>query len=285
MFVCSSCGFHYTNYLDLLDSIDSKVDPSSLNDLERSYIASQLESNRERFERQTRLVQGYIDWPGRRVLDVGCGGGRFLSIARDRGAETIGLELSDSRIQYARTVYRLNVQKYPIDHSYWQEQYRHAFDVITLWDVIEHVNCPDEMIQNAANLLVSGGFIFIDTPCRDAAFHRLGSLFARLTRGHLPLLLNVLYSNRPFGHKQILAAGDLVRLLTARKLDVLAVQRFHELSFPHRHYLKRALHSGLLVELAHPLTKLMFTLIPLANKMICVARKPCSVDERECEAT
>ncbi len=274
VFVCSRCGFHYTNYFDSVGSMCLEVDPSALTELHHSYIASQLESNSERFENQTHLVRRHIDLRGRRVLDIGCGGGRFLSLVKSRGAEAVGLEFSDPRICYARSVYGLDVHKYPVDHPFWQEQHRHAFDVVTLWDVIEHVNFPDDMIRSASHLLAPGGLLFIDTPCRDAMCHRLGALAARLTFGRMRLFLDVMYSNRPFGHKQIFATGEMAGLLQSSGFDVLAVKRFHELSFPHRHYLRRILRSALLVESVHPLVKLALKVIPLTNKMAVVAQKP-----------
>lgn len=273
VFVCAHCGFHYTTHLDSLDAISSEVAPSCLTDKERCYIASQLESHPQRFENQVRVVQQYVDVRGRRLLDIGCGGGRFLSLIKSRGALAVGLELSDVRIQYARSVYGLDVWKYPVDHAFWQEGHREAFDVLTLWDVLEHVNFPDEMLHSAGRLLKPGGLLFIDTPCRDAMLHRLGALCTRLTFGRLPLFLNVMYSDRPFGHKQIFATGELARLLEAQGFDILAVERFHELSFPHRYYLKRILRSNAAVAMAHPFVKLAFKVIPLTNKMMVVARR------------
>lgn len=273
VFVCAHCGFHYTAHLDSLDSIRPEVDSLCLTDKERSYIASQLESNPQRFENQATIVQQYVELRGRRVLDIGCGGGRFLSLVKSRGAQAVGLELSDPRIQYARSVYGLDVWKYPVDHAFWQEGHREAFDVLTLWDVIEHVNSPDEMVQSASRLLAPGGLLFIDTPCRDAMLHRLGALCARLSFGRFPLFLDVMYSNQPGGHKQIFTTGELVRLLEASGFDILAARRFHELSFPYRYYLKRILHSRALVAIAHPLVKLTFKIAPLTNKMMVVARR------------
>jgi len=67
---------------------------------------------------------------------------------------------------------------------------------VTLWDVIEHVNYPFEALQSAANVLKQGGFLLIDTPCRDSFYHQFGAFTYEITGGKLPTFLNAMYSSR-----------------------------------------------------------------------------------------
>ena len=284
VFVCSACGFHYIDHLDLVEDIPHETNPATLTEQERSYISSQLESNSQRFENHVKLLRRYAEPRGKRILDIGCGGGRFLWLMKNLGAEVTGLELNDPRIQYSQSVYGVDVRKFPVGHEFWQDQFQEKFDVVTMWDVIEHVDFPGQMIEDAVRLLAPGGLFLLDTPCRDATFHRIGALTARLTGGRFPTLLNAMYSSRLFGHKQILSSHEMIALLEGNGCDVLMLKKLHELSFPCRFYLKRLLRSAVLVELAHPLVLLATKLLPIANKMIVVARKPTPSVLREREA-
>ena len=120
----------------------------------------------------------------------------------------IGIELSDSRAQYAKSKYRLEIDKHPIESDHWQKNFANHFDAVTLWDVIEHVNYPFQTLQCAANVLKKGGLLFVDTPCRDSFYHQVGALTYRLSGGRFPTFLNAIYSSHLFGHKQIFSTQE-----------------------------------------------------------------------------
>jgi 2-polyprenyl-3-methyl-5-hydroxy-6-metoxy-1,4-benzoquinol methylase len=107
---------------------------------------------------------------GRRLLDVGCAAGYFLEAARARGWDACGLDLSRYASTHARSsgldVYEASILA-PPDLS--------PFDVITLWDTIEHVSEPSLALTNARRLLRPGGVLAISTgDCRSAFARLLG---------------------------------------------------------------------------------------------------------------
>ena len=94
-----------------------------------------------------------------RLLDVGCAAGFFLAEAR-RYFEVSGVELSEFSSRHAREKLQLNVitgtlqsAQLPADH----------FDVVTLWDVIEHVPDPVAVLADAARVLKPGGLLVLTT--------------------------------------------------------------------------------------------------------------------------
>lgn len=98
-----------------------------------------------------------------RLLDVGCGLGFFVRRASQvSGWETFGSEMSAPAAEFARevlgvkTVVRGRVQDAGFEPA--------SFDVITLWDVIEHIPDPDPMLSHLRSLLVPDGMLFIHTP-------------------------------------------------------------------------------------------------------------------------
>ena len=265
-------GFHYIDHLDPMADISPEIDGSELTDTEIAYIEKSLQSNPERLENQLAAVKRHMTIAGKRALDIGCGGGLFLSKLKAEGADVIGVELSDTRAYYAKTKHGFEVVKRTIEDKYWNV-FHGSFDIVTLWDVIEHVNYPLATLQAAAKMLKPGGILLIDTPCRDAFYHRFGEFTYNISGGKLPTFLNTMYSAKPFGHKQILSLAEMRGLYEAAGLEVVELRRFHELSFPYSFYLKKLVRSDLLVKLLLPFVHIFFIIFPIKNKMLAIGKK------------
>ena len=266
-------GFHFTDYLDPVEEISPEIDASRLTETEASYIESQLQANANKFGNQAGTLAKYLPLRNAKVLDIGCGGGLFLSLLEQEGAQVAGIELSDSRAHYARTRHNLEIHKVPIESDFWQKGYAGHFDAVTLWDVIEHVNFPFRTLQSAVYVLKRNGFLLIDTPCRDSFYHRFGEFTYRLTRGKYPTFLNALYSSHLFGHKQIFSTDEMKRLFETTGLQVVDVHKFHELSFPYEFYLKKLFKSQALVKLLLPVVRVFFKVFKIRNKILVIGRK------------
>lgn len=265
-------GFHYIDHLDLVEEISPVIDGGGLTKEEIAYIEKSLQSNPERIEHQVEAVKRHGGIKGRRVLDVGCGGGLFLSKMKDAGAEALGIELSDTRAHYAKTKYGFEVVKRTIEDDYWRA-FHGTFDMVTLWDVIEHVNYPIATLRAATDLLKPGGVLLIDTPCRDAFYHRFGEFTYKISGGKYPTFLNTMYSAKPFGHKQIFSLAEMKSALEMVGLEVVELKRFHELSFPYGFYLKKLAKSDFLVKLLLPFVHIVLAIFPIRNKMLAIGRK------------
>ena len=185
----------------------------------------------------------------------------------------MGIELNDSRAQYAKTKHNLEIHKHPIESDFWQKRYAGYFDAVTLWDVIEHVNYPFQTLQSASAVLKEGGLLLIDTPCRDSLYHQIGEMTYRLSGGRFPTFLNAMYSSHLFGHKQIFSTLEMKSLLESVGLEVIELHKFHELSFPYDFYLKKLLRSEMLVKLLLPAVKAFFWMVKIRNKMLVIGRK------------
>jgi SAM-dependent methyltransferase len=266
-------GFHFTDYLDPVEEISTEIEATQLTDQESDYIETQLQANLNKFQSQADILAKHLPLQNARILDIGCGGGLFLSLLKQKGAQVTGIELSDSRAQYAKAKHGLQIDKHPIESAYWQNGYAQYFDAVTLWDVIEHVNYPQQTLQSAANALKEDGYLLIDTPCRDSFYHRVGELTYRLSGGRFPTFLNAMYSSHLFGHKQIFSTREMKDLFTSASLKVVELRTFHELSFPYDFYLRKLLQSEILVKLALPFVKAFFWLFKIRNKMLVIGRK------------
>lgn len=106
---------------------------------------------------------------GRRLLEIGCSTGHFLVAAREAGWRVTGLEISKDTARIARERHGLDVQVGDFLAFDPCEQ----FDVIAMWDVIEHVRSPRAFLRRARELLSPGGQLVIETPNIDGLFPQL----------------------------------------------------------------------------------------------------------------
>jgi len=105
-----------------------------------------------------------------RLLDVGCATGFFLALARDQGWEAIGTEVSSFAAEYAREELGLTVHTGTLRQLQLESG---SFDVVTMWDVIEHLLDPTAELKEAGRLLRPGGVLSIITPDIDSSVARL----------------------------------------------------------------------------------------------------------------
>lgn len=105
-----------------------------------------------------------------KLLDVGCGAGSFLSIAKSRGWEVTGVELSPGLSRICKS------RKYDVINSSFEDAKlpEHSFDLLTFWDVIEHVIDPIFCVKKAKKLLSPGGVAIFCTPNEDSLLSKIG---------------------------------------------------------------------------------------------------------------
>ncbi|MBZ0274812.1 MAG: class I SAM-dependent methyltransferase [Anaerolineae bacterium] len=118
---------------------------------------------RKTFTGRLKWLEKYIQ-PGK-LLDVGCAVGFFLSTAQQRGWQVQGMDVSGYAVEYARDKFGLDAQHGSLDSLEFPDG---AYDLVTMWDVIEHVPDPKLYIQKAATLLRTGGVISLATPDVDS---------------------------------------------------------------------------------------------------------------------
>ncbi|HET7037986.1 MAG TPA: class I SAM-dependent methyltransferase [Thermomicrobiaceae bacterium] len=104
------------------------------------------------------------------VLDIGCGTGLFLREARERGWTVEGIELSASAAAYARERFGLPVRQGTLAQTTLPNG---AFDVITMWHVLEHLPDPLATLRQVQGALRPGGLLLLAVP-------NVASLEARL---------------------------------------------------------------------------------------------------------
>lgn len=161
--------------------------------------------------------------PETRVLDVGCAGGAFLRAARQVGLTPVGVEPSRWLSAYARTEHGLDVRSGTLAEQRFEPG---SFDLITLWDVIEHLPEPGQELDHIHTLLKPEGLLVVNYP-------DFGSLPAKLLGRKWPFLLSV--------HLLYYTPETMRRELKKHGFEVLSITR-HWQTLELGYVLERASH-------------------------------------------
>lgn len=173
---CLECGLVYADPRysngEVLSKYEAVEDPLYVEERQGRVLT---------FERHLRPLEK-IAPPGddRRLLDVGCHVGVFVEIAARHGWDAWGVEPSHWAVAQARQA-GLQVVEGTLATAGFEDAF---FDVITMWDVIEHVEQPSAEVREALRLLKPGGMLVVHTMDLD-------SLFARLMGRRWPWLMEM----------------------------------------------------------------------------------------------
>ncbi len=127
-----------------------------------------------------RLIARYGD--GKAILDVGCGRGDFVDAALSEGFDVEGIELSQPAVDIAQG-YHLPVAKLDFFSSQILDSSR---DVVTMFEVIEHLPDPVSFLQRAEAVVRPGGLVYLTTPNFNSLDRRvLGAEWEAIHREHL----------------------------------------------------------------------------------------------------
>lgn len=157
-------------------SVSQNVDPAEIAKFEA--VASRwwdLEGEFKPLHRINPLRLGYINQRsggvfGKKILDVGCGGGILAESMAREGANVTGLDMGAEPLQVAR----LHALENGIDIDYIQETVeQHArdcagqYDIVTCMEMLEHVPNPQSVVEACAQLVKPGGHVFFSTINRN----------------------------------------------------------------------------------------------------------------------
>ena len=139
------------------------------------------------------------------ILDVGCSSGTFLDLAKKRGLNTYGIELNKSEFEFAK-----NKGHMVYNDLLENISFETKFDIITMWDVFEHIVDGEFYLNCMKNLLSSEGVIFLQIPSSD-------SLAARILQEHCNMFDGL-------EHVNLYGVGTIKKLATQCGLEVLALK-------------------------------------------------------------
>ena len=134
-------------------------------------------------------IDGLAPLAGRRVLDVGCGGGILAEAMARLGASVTGIDLSEKPLRVAQlhlVESGLSIQYELKSAEQYSEQFAGAFDVVTCMELLEHVPDPASTVAACAKLVKPGGRVFFSTINRNPKAYLFAVIGAEYLLGLLP---------------------------------------------------------------------------------------------------
>lgn len=198
-----------------------------------------------------------------KILEIGCAAGFFLEVAQEKGYDPYGVELSEISGEYAKRRFKEKVFIGAVEEARHPDE---SFDIISMFDLIEHIPYPEDIIKESFRLLKRDGIVAISTPNTNSLSHKL--MRSRWTHykaaEHLfyfsPCSISFLLKKYGFTPLQITAAA---KALSLRYLE----SQFKVYPTPVIGYLTHLLHHLL------PSCVNNYPFVLTAGEMLVIARK------------
>jgi ubiquinone/menaquinone biosynthesis C-methylase UbiE len=159
---CKKCGLLYRN--PRLSDRD-EIDKYKHQIYDESYSLVEDKSKKEIFVSILNKLEPYKG----KILDIGCADGYFLALARERGWESYGIEISNFLLRKAReSLGGKQIMGVPLKMANFPPN---SFDVISMWDVLDHLMDPLGELIEIERILKKKGLLIIRV--RNMAFHVL----------------------------------------------------------------------------------------------------------------
>jgi SAM-dependent methyltransferase len=196
---CTNCGLQYVNPRLKADLVLEGYSHGS----DEAFV-SQARSREHTFAKSLDAIERQTNGRRGRILDVGTAGGSFLRAASQRGWEVEGCEPNRWLCDWAQTHYGISVRPGTVVEQAYPAS---EFDVVSLWDVLEHTPDPKSLILECHRLLKPNGLLVVNYP-------DIGSWVARLMGRSWVFLLDVhlYYFTRATLRRLLADAGFTVSL-------------------------------------------------------------------------
>lgn len=170
--MCRKCAMLYVNPI-LTDEASNDAYKSgevSNKVLDVLLSKTQRDFDEPKFVKALELIEGVMpENSGRQLLDIGCSVGHFLEVARGRDWNCTGIELNSASADYTESL-GFEVIRKPLVPGLFAES---SFDVVTMWDVLEHIPDPESVLNMISDLLAPNGILCLIVPNADSIAARM----------------------------------------------------------------------------------------------------------------
>ena len=142
-----------------------------------------------------------------KLLDVGCSTGIFLEVAKEKGLDVYGIELSKWSYKKSKIITG-NVYNKELEKCMFKNNF---FDIVTMWDVLEHLTDPNIELKEIHRILKKDGNLIITTP-------NINSFFSRLTKRNWWAIMRM--------HLFYFSPNTITKLLNNNKFNVIQIKSY-----------------------------------------------------------
>jgi 2-polyprenyl-3-methyl-5-hydroxy-6-metoxy-1,4-benzoquinol methylase len=165
MSVCMNCGFYFRDYRFTLEEVQKRYhtdDPENENFLETDKSKECEERRKVRYERNLQWIEANSNSRKltKSVLDIACGPGSGLLPFRDSGYEVFGIDISPSRVNFAKRILEADI----LCGTFESFAFEKRFDVIICSHFLEHTHQPLSVLKKIFNLLSDNGLCYLEVP-------------------------------------------------------------------------------------------------------------------------
>lgn len=159
LYKCKSCGLTFKNIENLSYEIVQKLQDNVYTE---SYLITRLQQRRWIKKMNRDRLNTLCKWVKRGdLLEIGCGTGEFLHLAREFGFNVVGVDASQMLVEIAFKKKEIDVRCGRIEDLEFSMSH---FDVICIFHLIEHIEAPKAFLAHLRGLLKQNGILFIITP-------------------------------------------------------------------------------------------------------------------------
>lgn len=206
LYKCKSCDLIMQKFEHEVDDIINRLMDEEYLDEEIGHL--NITEKHVQFNKLINILKKYDSLKGKAILDAGANTGIFLDMLKAYSSDLEGLEASSEAAKHAREIYNLNVQNAVIGKGNIEDASK---DIITLWDVIEHLYDPKHDLEFLHSKLKMGGRIFIST-------HNIG--------GMLPKMMGAKYPFYMYQHFYHFSKKTLGKMMKEVGFKVLGTESF-----------------------------------------------------------
>ncbi len=177
---CSKCGLIFRDVRLNSESAKELYSGKYFTTEQADYFFNYPQVKEAMFKERLKLLDKYVPSKGK-LLDIGCAIGTFAKIAKEDGWDVRGVEISEYAAKHARSEYGLDVICGEFSKNLFKADEK--FDVITMWDVIDHSEDPATFLSDAVSLLNPGGCLIVETTMEDSLIYEVCKYLYKLSFG------------------------------------------------------------------------------------------------------
>ncbi|MBR3426150.1 MAG: bifunctional 2-polyprenyl-6-hydroxyphenol methylase/3-demethylubiquinol 3-O-methyltransferase UbiG, partial [Neisseriaceae bacterium] len=165
------------------------------------------------------FIQEYVELSGKKVIDVGCGGGILSEALAQAGASVKGIDLADASLEVAQQHAHdngLEIDYQKISAEQLSEELPNSFHGVVCMELLEHIPDPQSVINACAALAEQGGYVFFSTLNRNLKSYLHAIVAAEYVLRMLP--------RGTHEHKKFITPAELVRMARNAGLETIALR-------------------------------------------------------------